>query len=566
MASLAESLTSGEPDRQVARVAMRDIHRGISLLQHPLPMNSSFYCPDNIGDFVDLGASVWQQQNALPSVFESLKQQVKRECFSEIDTVFQSFCDRSWGFGSAEEYEQLLGDSQWVNSKLIDQFVSAVAVLRTDVFFITPDNCDFVCLNEDSIHWRLNFKSAIVSSKFQFFIAIVSLKRDFQTMRSAQDPGYHWIVAIGDVAKGISWIYDPMHNPQERICHDRYTQAYVILDRVFCFVKKRKIGFQKIENADFTTFCQQADGIHCGVWSMYYTLHWCVDECEYYQTVCRAAKNLPHLAVSLRRAICSDLLRHPAILDISLLKPRSPAISTTRPEFWTLTPNLNIASALQERCEGGRFIPADKLSMHRNVCFYSSGRHFAKVYRFSWPIPNRDVALLTSALHEAAATIAVCSKRPKWKFKVFGVVTQGAYASYVHICICRNMLIPRKVSTQEAIKEFLKILRKTGICHGDCHINNILFGINGVLEAFDFERCFVPIDQSDSSISSVIEAFVKAASHEDLKNHLPKFKELGLERTRGYFSKLALECLGSAGKLFALDKDALAETFWGQHT
>ena len=221
---------------------------------------------------------------------------------------------------------------------------------------------------------------------------------------------------------------------------------------------------------------------------MYYTLHWCVDECEYYQTVCRAAKNLPHLAVSLRRAICSDLLRHPAILDISLLKLRSPAISTTRPEFWTLTPNLNIASALQERCEGGRFIPADKLSMHRNVCFYSSGRHFAKVYRFSWPIPNRDVALLTSALHEAAATIAVCSKRPKWKFKVFGVVTQGAYASYVHICICRNMLLPRKVSPSEAINGFLKMLRKTGICHGDCHINNILLGINGVLEAFDFER------------------------------------------------------------------------------
>ena len=128
------------------------------------------------------------------------------------------------------------------------------------------------------------------------------------------------------------------------------------------------------------------------------------------------------------------------------------------------------------------------------------------------------------------------------------------------------MLLPRKVSPSEAINGFLKMLRKTGICHGDCHINNILFGINGVLEAFDFERCFVPIDQSDSSISSVIEAFVKAASHEDLKNHLPKFKELGLERTRGYFSKLALECLGSAEKLFALDKDALAETFWGQHT
>jgi len=127
------------------------------------------------------------------------------------------------------------------------------------------------------------------------------------------------------------------------------------------------------------------------------------------------------------------------------------------------------------------------------------------------------------------------------------------------------MLLPRKVSPIEAIKGFLKMLRKTGICHGDCHINNILFGINGNLEAFDFERCFVPIDQSDSSISSVIEAFVKAASHEDLKSLLPKFKQLGLDRTRGYFSKLVLECLGSAGKLFALDKDALAETFWGQH-
>jgi hypothetical protein len=394
---------------------------------------------------------------------------------------------------------------------------------------------------------------------------MVCLKGDFQKMRTSEDRGYHWIVAIGDVANKVSWIYDPMHDPQERMDPHLYQQAHIILDRVFCFVdQKRGRGFQKITKADFTTFCQQKDAIHCGVWSLYYTLHWCVDECQHYQTVCRSAGNLPHLAVSLRRAICSDLLRHPAVLDISLLKPRSPVISTTRPEFWTLTPNLNIASALQELCEGGRFMPTKKSSMHRNVCFFSSGRHFVKVYRFSWPIPARDVELLTAALHEAAATIAVCSKRPKWDFKVFGVVTQGAYASYVHICICRNMLLPGKVSTQEAIKAFSKMLKKTGICHGDCHINNILKGTNGFLEAFDFERCFVPIVEDNPNTDIVIESFVKAASDAELKSLLPKFKQLGLDRTRSYFSKLAHECLGSAEKLFTLDKDALAGTFWGQ--
>jgi hypothetical protein len=203
--------------------------------------------------------------------------------------------------------------------------------------------------------------------------------------------------------------------------------------------------------------------------------------------------------VSLRQAIFSDLHRHPGFLDISFLRKRSSEVVTSRPVFWTLTPELNIASALQERCPGDCFKPSDKLSLHPNVRFFTSGRQFAKVYSFLWPIRSGDAALLASALHEAAATIAVCSKRPKWDYKVFGVVSQGAYASYVHICICRNVLLPQKVDSQAAIKKYMKLFRKTGIVHGDCHINNILKGANGAIEAFDFERCFIPLASVSNS-------------------------------------------------------------------
>ena len=118
--------------------------------------------------------------------------------------------------------------------------------------------------------------------------------------------------------------------------------------------------------------------------------------------------------------------------------------------------------------------------------------------------------------------------------------------------------------TTYLLLHLLLLFRKTGIVHGDCHINNILKGTNGFLEAFDFERCFVPIVEDNPNTGIVIDSFVKAASDAELKSLLPKFKQLGLDRTRSYFSKLAHECLGSAEKLFTLDKDALAGTFWGQ--
>jgi hypothetical protein len=442
--------------------------------------------------------------------------------------------------------------------------VSAVAVLRPDVLFIGPNFCDSISMS-DVQKWSVHFKKAAVSSKFKFFIALVSLK-EHPSRLSLSDRGYHWIVLIGDVAKNVSWAYDP-------IClTSAHDASLSILDKVIEFVSQSKRRFQRISCPEFSTQCQQKEAVHCGIWALFYTLHWCVDQNEYYQTICQqanATSTLPNLAVSLRQAIFSDLHRHPGFLDISFLRKRSSEVVTSRPVFWTLTPELNIASALQERCPGDCFKPSDKLSLHPTVRFFTSGRQFAKVYSFLWPIRSGDAALLASALHEAAATIAVCSKRPKWDYKVFGVVSQGAYASYVHICICRNVLLPQKVDSQAAIKKYMKLFRKTGIVHGDCHINNILKGANGAIEAFDFERCFIPLASvSNSTIENFITSFVEASSPDHLTSLLKSAKSYGLNRTRDYFTRLADACLSdpsnvSIPMLFTLDADALAQTFRG---
>ena len=116
---------------------------------------------------------------------------------------------------------------------------------------------------------------------------------------------------------------------------------------------------------------------------------------------------------------------------------------------------------------------------------------------------------------------------------------------------------------------FCYFSEKTGIVHGDCHINNILKGANGAIEAFDFERCFIPLASvSNSTIENFITSFVEASSPDHLTSLLKSAKSYGLNRTRDYFTRLADACLSdpsnvSIPMLFTLDADALAQTFRG---
>jgi hypothetical protein len=80
---------------------------------------------------------------------------------------------------------------------------------------------------------------------------------------------------------------------------------------------------------------------------------------------------------------------------------------------------------------------------------------------------------MAQALHEASATAYVCSKK-NWYFQVFGVITQGARAAYIHVCIVRSLLDDANdanLNVQQA-SSFVHLLKLVGLVHGDPHPGN----------------------------------------------------------------------------------------------
>jgi hypothetical protein len=138
-----------------------------------------------------------------------------------------------------------------VTDELISRCLRAFLLIRNDVFFIDPLFCDSILLNADPQHWSQNFLRQLKSSKFDFVLAIVSIKAR-RGLRVNNNKGYHWIVIIGDVKKKISWFYDPtdFHLPP-----DSYPREMSILDRFMTFCKRTPFKFTT-RRCNFDTNCQ----------------------------------------------------------------------------------------------------------------------------------------------------------------------------------------------------------------------------------------------------------------------------------------------------------------------
>jgi hypothetical protein len=456
-----------------------------------------------------------------------------------------------------------------VTDELISRCLRAFLLIRNDVFFIDPLFCDSILLNADPLHWSQNFLRQLKSSKFDFVLAIVSLKAR-RGLRTNHNKGYHWIVIIGDVKRKTVFVYDPMSND---LPLSSYTDEVKIIDRFMRAWNSSSKKFTRIQ-CEFRTQCQDAaiDCQHCGLWTACYTMHWCLGTLGHYESVCKQAADLTALVLGFRRNLYSDLLRHGNILDTTFSNTwQSPIIFAPRSTFWNYS-SLHISDYCQSiyggtfkqigRIKGGGLgfssgaEPIGYTPGSRRKCFFvGDGKIVVKVCRFLWP--KVSVPDLAAVLHEAAATSYICSKKG-WACSVFGLVTKGDCATYVHICLCRDQLEDAKLhhsGVSEAIKDLFVSI---GVVHGDGHSGNVM-----KKELIDFERSFLPI--SSCSSDEIISSIRTYAENQDARYEIldQQISKQGLDWTRAQFTTFASQCLLEpvSRQLFDFDMDFFLRLF-----
>jgi hypothetical protein len=504
--------------------------------------------------------SVRERTWALPhSIDESpkLNSQLMLECETHMNHAWNSLRSRCWGLGNEQNYKEL--PESWFTSALISQCFNAFSFFARDIFFIDPDYCDFILLNADSGSWNKAFLRNAQISKFNFVVAFVSLQSSPTPQLRTSDRGHHWIVLVGDLEKSVSWVYDPADSSLDT---ESYEREYEILARFMRAVRPLNVPFVR-QKCPFLFQCQNVskDGENCGLWCVFYTMNMCLGTLSEYESLCKQnakSKGLPTFASELRKHLYSDIVRHRNLLDMSFVDMwQSPNIDLTIfsppiTSFWTFTP-VNFLDYCQMRFNS-RFReinPKTFESVHpaghppfppRGAIFFTDGNFVIKVYRFLWGKVSLED--LGQALHETAATAYVCERTSDY-FIVFGVVTTGICATYVNICVCRNVLVPANLSLN--CNPFLNLYQKTGVAHGDGHSGNVMLTrfTKSKTECIDFERSFLPLSEfSKEQIINTITSYYSAITDADRSNILKsEIDKQGLSHTRSNFRQFAKKCL-----------------------
>jgi hypothetical protein len=478
------------------------------------------------------------------------------ECETHMQHAWNSLRSGCWGLGNQQDYEEL---PKRFTSALISQCLSAFSFFARDIFFIDPDYCDPILLNDDPTRWPKHFLRNAQISKFNFVVAFVSLQSSSTAQLRTSDAGYHWIVLVGDLEKNISWVYDPADSSLDTKSYER---EFEILARFMRAVRPSNPLFAR-QKCPFIFQCQNVseDGENCGLWCVFYTMNMCLGTLSEYESLCTqnaGSKGLLTFASELKKHLYSDIVRHRNLLDMSFVDMwQSPYIDLSEPSppitsFWTFT-HVNFLDHCQMRFNS-RFReinPKNFECVHpkrhppfppRGAMFFTDGNFVIKVYRFLWGKVSPEE--LGQALHETAATAYVC-QRQGYSFIIFGVVTTGICATYVNICVCRNVLDPANLSLN--CNPFLNLYEKTGVAHGDGHSGNLMLRrfTKCLTECIDFERSFLPLSRfTRKEIRNTISSYYSARTDEErskiLKSEIDK---QGLNHTRSNFRQFAKTCL-----------------------
>lgn len=394
----------------------------------------------------------------------------------------------------------------WLDEMHVLNCFGMFAVLRPDVLFINPQHNDSILLNpSDGSRWSNHFTQLLRNSKFKYIILMVSLNNhgvENATSRS-NDEGNHWIAAMGDVDLKVAWTYDSL------VLQCSNPLPLRILSAVMSF-KTGTIFQFTASHCPFKFVCQRApDGKHCGVWSLMLILNWCMQTLPQYeqfmvQIFQEIPSNLINFAMICRQALCADL--HQKVVDQTMFFCKPPVIEKYNSSFWTVTNEMHFLSFLRNKfhlefeeknhskgkLRSSGLVAGDPWEA---VKFFVSSKSVVKVYRSLFGVNcSSTIKHLAQALHEASATAYVCSKK-NWYFQVFGVITQGARAAYIHVCIVRSLLDDANVANlnvQQASSAFVDLLKLLGLVHGDPHPGNakMMLGLCKDIQVIDFERSF----------------------------------------------------------------------------
>jgi hypothetical protein len=456
----------------------------------------------------------------------------------------------------------------------VNQFIRAMKLIRNDIFFLL--NYAFDQLMSPTCQLSQSFlHEAQKISKLAYVATIFSLARN-PGFRTAHEPGYHWIVIVVDIQASSVMFYDPTSNGTFK--PNCFPAEFKAMEKFMKLLKGPSYALQR-SHFKFETRCQNVseDSIHCGLWSCMFMIAWCLgpEALISYDAICSqkstVSGGLPSLALKFRQRLCSDIVRH-QLLDVTFFDIwKSPSIEITN-AFWTEIPLMNISAYLQLKYgsiftevmpsgngkKGYRWLALPKLGEQipndsKNPMFFRDGIRCVKVYRFLWGCHAHSA--LGLALHEAAATAYVCPQR-NWEYEVFGVVTTGVCASYVHICLLRTELESADITPAETSAFIIGMFEELGVVHGDGHNHNVLrvrFG--RMLQAIDFERSFIPA--SDLTKDEICETIREFATNEATRcATLERIVKQGLDRTRKNFAKIA-----SAPNLFALGIKEFIDVF-----
>jgi hypothetical protein len=507
-----------------------------------------------------------------------LESQIERECKYMMEQTWESLRQRNWGLGSRNQsfFQQMPGEEVFVGSDMVRQCLRAFSVIRSDVFFIDPGYNDSILFSEGPSGWPADFVKKAQSCKFEYVATIVSLQKECGARNVSR--GYHWIVFIGNVKKKKSWFYDPT---SFTLPLDKYDTQKSILDKFMSCHSATSFEFT-MQQCDFDTNCQDlsVDGRNCGLWCVMYTMNWCLGTLTGYKTLLldNTGRARLTLASKFLKYIYSDIHRHRCLLDITFTdlwqSPKITKISASPLSFWNIVPvdicsfcNIRYGSRFEEINLRARSNATNKKSTGSSPVscppqlpfFIEDGIRTIKIWRFLWG--KVSVAELAVALHEISGTEYVSRKR-NWFCQTFGVVTTGACASYVYVCLCRNKLdefdigshlnqnpsTPRNEVISKAVYTAgVELYDITGVAHGDWHLFNMMTNkLTKAVEFIDFDRSFIYQGTDKSTIHGIIDAYANACDTHTRANILKsRIDPEGLNSTRKRFFKFAAECLAS---------------------
>jgi len=364
-----------------------------------------------------------------------------------------------------------------LNNDHVSDCLSMFAILREDTLFILPMHCFSISHDPaESQKWLCTFTRFVSKHNFNYVVAMLSIEPSGNASQMNHSQETRWVASVGDVAKEKAWHYDPAKTEGQQ---KQSLLLIRILSAVMTYKTQKEFNFQETE-CPVKIRCQRPS--HSGILSLVCIQNWCTCTLAEYEMYVKnfSPSLMENFAEECNVNLIADLKQ--GVADSSMMFwPQKNSISSYSniSSFWNITKQMHFAYCLREKfgCDFQEQFyqhgilqeldPNDGIKCvedgnpRESVHFFTSHDSVVKVYRILLGSSHRaSTNNLAKALHEASATAYVCHKC-NWRCEVFGIVTQGVHASYLHVCILRTLLNAADLSAEQARGAFILLLTLT---------------------------------------------------------------------------------------------------------